>query len=140
MQVYFLGPIAGGVPLPTSSNDGTFGPMVVRIGLFLLFLLIFVFACGWAWRNVPALRRIIPPPVPPQPEETTEARLEVETLTTARTTVPQLVTQPPTLETPYPMGLEAAIADGRPGSVVQAAGEPDSLPQPPIVIVRRLDD
>jgi hypothetical protein len=45
-----------------SDRGPDFAGMLLRIGLFLLFLLVFVFACGYAWRTIPALKAILPPP------------------------------------------------------------------------------
>jgi hypothetical protein len=42
-----------------NSNAGL-PDMVNRIVLFILGLLVFCFVCGFAWRTIPALRRILP--------------------------------------------------------------------------------
>jgi hypothetical protein len=42
-----------------NSNAGL-PDMVNRIVLFILSLLVFCFVCGFAWRTIPALRRILP--------------------------------------------------------------------------------
>lgn len=47
--------------------------LLIRAGIFLVCLLIFVFACGFAWRKVPALRALIPAFKPG--ESSLEARL-----------------------------------------------------------------
>lgn len=49
------------VPGDAISSDSSGGwNLVVRGGVFIVILLIFVFVCGYAWRKIPALRALIP--------------------------------------------------------------------------------
>lgn len=54
--------------LPTDSGSELWA-MIARITIFLLALLVFCFVCGYAWRTLPALRKILPPPQRVSPEE-----------------------------------------------------------------------
>lgn len=127
----------------TARNNG-FGEMVLRIGLFMLFLLIFVFVCAYAWRTIPALRALLPRPkpqdeqTPPVPRVLTylqpvksdsvaDAPEENEVVKLSRPSV-------------YRDPLAEAIADGRPGSVVHAASDLDGLPTPPAIIILKRED
>ncbi len=135
-----------GVTLPSGKipqNNG-FGEMMLRIGLFMLFLLVFVFVCAYAWKILPGLRALIPGPKPAE-EEVPAPRLlsfskpivltPVEKQVEAKTEVEIKLTG---LKQSDP--LKEAIADGRPGSVVRAASDlPESQSHSPIIILKRED-
>ncbi|HEX2909328.1 MAG TPA: hypothetical protein VH186_00875 [Chloroflexia bacterium] len=55
-------------PLPSDSSVD-FWSMLFRILLSLGILLVFVFACGLAWRTLPGLRAILPKPQRIDPQE-----------------------------------------------------------------------
>jgi hypothetical protein len=141
----------GGPGGPLDSGDSPrnsgLGEMTLRIGLFMLGLLIFVFLCAYAWKTVPALRRILPAPKPEETKlEPAEPRLIIYTpksSTSSPVTPPSVkkVTQDTkisSLLSDDPIG--DAIADGRPGSVVRAASDLEGVETPaPIVFIRRED-
>lgn len=144
MSHVFFGPLLAGEPLPSDLNS-EFWAMVLRITLFLGFLLVFVFVCGWAWRTLPGLKAILPEP--PQKrlnykEQITlaEPLLELEETDETQPLITRLTKDNPPDYPDYHTTLEAALADGRPGSVVQAASEPGSQVQPPIIILHRADE
>jgi len=56
-----------------NSNSAGTDTLLIRGGLFLVCLAIFVFGCGLAWRKIPALRALIPAFKPG--ESSLEARL-----------------------------------------------------------------
>lgn len=155
----------------SSSNDGT-STLLIRGGIFLLLMLIFIFACGYAWRKIPALRALIPEFKPGhsslearlQEREASQAAepkagnsalatavappdLSKRPLTNAGLTLtpvnrPKLEARPLDNEIfSSETRLEAALADGTPGSLVSTASDLDgSIHHAPIVIVQRTDD
>ncbi len=133
----------GGAPLP-SHPDNEFWTMIIRVGLFMLFLLVFVFVCGYAWRTLPGLKALLPPAekrvreelhltFKPLPIEPSEGALSYYTQRTSEQDRPGVV--PGAAGSVDPLAV--ALADGRPGTVVQAAGEPGAKSFSPIIIVRR---
>lgn len=125
----FTGDTPGG-ELPSGNtyrNDGL-NEMMVRIGLFMLLLLVFMLVAGYAWRVVPGLRKVLPPYQPPAEEEKPEPRIISFNKTIPLTPVTPVETDP----------LADALADGRPGSVIKAAhGEAE---QPRIIKFVREDE
>jgi hypothetical protein len=134
-------PLLSAEPLASDHGPDFLG-MLLRIVLFLLFLLVFVFACGYAWRTFPALRAILPLPekrvteqltlnLPPLPDD---EQVEVYSYSSLE---PDGEGFRPSSNAADP--LAEAIADGRPGAVIQAASDPDGSFAPPILFVRRED-
>lgn len=122
-----------GEPLASNPN-GEFFAMLLRITLFLVFLLVFVFVCGYAWRTLPGLKALIPPPQPQPKEEPGLTLVEQDEIVSVSPLRPRPGSKLDLEVDP----LVAAIADGRPGSVVQVASDLGSpAPSSPIVIVRR---
>ncbi len=140
-------PILAGEPLSSDKGPELLG-MLVRIGIFLIFLLVFVFVCGYAWRTLPGLRAILPnvekrvsEPItlnlPDSDEDLPSPSPSVESYSSISTTEPvKMVPPQPEFEKDK---LASAIVDGRPGAVIQAASDLQGLPASPIVIVRRED-
>ncbi len=132
---------------PLASNSGSdFSAMLVRILFFLLFLLVFVFVCGYAWRTLPGLRAILPrvekrvrDPITlsladePEQESTTTTNYISESENKLGLPEVEVLTR-------QKDPIASAVADGRPGSVVQVASDLDSPSAPPILFVRRIDN
>lgn len=132
--------LVSGDPIRSDPGPEFFG-MLLRIFLFLLFLLTFCFACGYAWRTLPALRAILPLPQKRVTEPITLAHDDnfydhtppkVESYSSEDDT-PNI-----TVLSEQPDPLAAALADGRPGSVVKAASDLDGpAPSQPVTVLRR---
>ncbi len=122
-----------GVPLPAGNipaNEGL-GSMTLRIGLFMLAILIFMFTCGYAWKTIPALKRLVPGP---KPEEETKAnRPPLIYLRPVEKIVEKVAVRPGD-------ALAQALSDGQPGSVVHAASNLEDGPSPSDIIIAKRED
>ncbi len=140
-----------GVPIP-SDNGSEFLSFLLRVVLFLLFLLAFVFTCGYAWRTLPGLKAILPNPPEKRLKAATqitlaEAELEEEddeqdarpTLTPVKPSTPPISETVPVFNT-YRDSLDAALTDNQAGAVVRAASEPGTQTPGPIIILRRPEE
>lgn len=138
-----LTPLLSAEPL-ASDHGSDFGVMLLRIGLFLIFLLVFVFACGYAWRTLPALRAILPLPEKRVTEQVklnlpplagSDQILDVYSYTSENTASNGFA---PSNEVSDP--LAQAVVNGQPGSVIKAASDLDGPLPDTILIVQRRDN
>ena len=138
----FNAPLLSAEPLASDHGPDFLG-MVLRVVLFLLFLLVFVFICGYAWRTLPGLRAILPLPQKRVTEQLTlnltplsgQEPVEVYTYSSEEPAGAGF-TSPSEFADP----LAEAIADGRPGRVIQAASDLDGSFAPPILFLRHEDN
>jgi hypothetical protein len=157
LKIELFSIVLAGEPLASSQEGNT--ATVLRMMLFMLALVMFVLLAGLAWRTLPFLRKIIPTPQEVEERERLEAEKTAATARPKRTinltqleplqvtpTIAESTTESPADDTALGEAgavvnnLEVALADARPGAVINAASDLSGVgTNSPIVIVNRED-